>query len=1000
MRFVLGRAHVLFNCIQDWFCKMSRRSERAMPARLSPFEPLEPRLLLSTDSVTAQPTVPLELSQPSQAVVVDLTPAVPQHEGSQQATPAIDLAASGRMCGGDVLPGLRLVNPSSANLSQQLIYLSFGGAAGVVYDGPVTVGPLDIPAFCAPGGLVGQEQQIIARIVIGLQKIFANSGVVFTTTRPSADQACSTIYIGGDGSVFSQYGSFLGLAERVDVGNVDAQDEAFVFSAQLAPTSQDLDQYAATLARLIAHEAGHLLGYEHQTEATREEGLARCAALIIDHTCADVRPIPEAALATAKATLHVGYGHTSHGSQLTNGWEADGMTALNNFANNGGLGLTLPENPFSYSHGGGDGVLDFCHNSSHLGALDLGNPDFTTWAEGTRTFLVTHPNTNVILWSWCGEVSTATEADINTYLSLMSQLEVDYPNVQFVYMTGHLDGTGVSGNLNVRNEQIRQYCRTHDKILYDFADIESYDPDGLVNYLPLNANANCDYDSDGDGTLDRNWAIDWQNSHTVGVDWYVCDSAHSQPLNANRKAYAFWWTLARLAGWNPAGESNTAPVLAAIGNKSTNEGQLLSFTASATDSDVAANTLTFSLMNAPTGASINASSGLFNWTATEGQGPGSYNLTVRVTDNGTPNLYDEEAITITVSEVNAAPVLAAIGDKIVNEGELLSFTASATDSDIPANTLTFSLLNAPTGASINASTGVFNWTPAEGQGPGSYNLTVRVTDNGTPNLYDEEAITVTVTVNQPNTAPVLAAIGDKSVNEGQLLSFTASATDSDTPANTLAFSLLNAPAGASIDASSGVFNWTPAEGQGPGDYNMTVRVTDNGTPSLYDEETITVTVLQIPGSPVYRFCLAADNSQHFYTIKAAERDKLINNYSQVWLYEGVAYHAFTDDSQLDVAPVYRFWSGSAHFYTMNTAECDKLVNNYANVWTYEGVAFYAYAEGSQPVGTRAVYRFWAGTTNVHFFTVSQTERDKLVNVYSNVWTDEGIAWYAYDPETL
>ena len=199
--------------------------------------------------------------------------------------------------------------------------------------------------------------------------------------------------------------------------------------------------------------------------------------------------------------------------------------------------------------------------------------------------------------------------------------------------------------------------------------------------------------------------------------------------------------------------------------------------------------------------------------------------------------------------------------------------------------------------------------------------------------------------------------------------------------------------------SSGVFNWTPAEGQGPGAYNLTVRVTDNGTPSLYDEETITITVLHTPGSPVYRFCLEADSSQHFYTIKLAERDKLINNYSGVWTYEGVAFHAFTDSSQPGVAPVYRFWSGSTHFYTMKTTEKDKLLNNYANVWQYEGVAFHAYAEGFQPVGTHAVYRFWSGTRNTHFFTISQTERDKLINNYSDVWTDEGTAWYAYDPET-
>ncbi len=45
-------------------------------------------------------------------------------------------------------------------------------------------------------------------------------------------------------------------------------------------------------------------------------------------------------------------------------------------------------------------------------------------------------------------------------------------------MTGHTDGTGETGNLNLRNDQVRNYCIANDKILFDFADIESYDPDG------------------------------------------------------------------------------------------------------------------------------------------------------------------------------------------------------------------------------------------------------------------------------------------------------------------------------------------------------------------------------------------------------------------------------------------------------------------------------------------------------------------------------------------
>ena len=126
------------------------------------------------------------------------------------------------------------------------------------------------------------------------------------------------------------------------------------------------------------------------------------------------------------------------------------------------------------------------------GASDLGNPDYTTWATATRTYLNAHPDVNVIMWSWCGQADTSA-ANINTYLNLMNQLETDYPDVQFVYMTGHLVGSGESGNLNQRNEQIRAYARANNKILYDFADIESYDPDGLVNYMKLNANDDCDY---------------------------------------------------------------------------------------------------------------------------------------------------------------------------------------------------------------------------------------------------------------------------------------------------------------------------------------------------------------------------------------------------------------------------------------------------------------------------------------------------------------------------
>lgn len=141
---------------------------------------------------------------------------------------------------------------------------------------------------------------------------------------------------------------------------------------------------------------------------------------------------------------------------------------------------------------------------------------------------------------------------------------------------------------------------------------------------------------------------------------------------------------------------NQAPVLDPIGPKSVNELQLLTFTATASDPDL--DPLTFSLgADAPTGASI-TSTGIFTWTPTESQGSGVYVIRVIVSDG---SLTDYEDASVTVNEVNVAPVLNPIGAKSFNELELLTFTATATDSDVPIQTLTFSLgAGAPAGTSI------------------------------------------------------------------------------------------------------------------------------------------------------------------------------------------------------------------------------------------------------------------------------------------------------------
>ena len=162
-------------------------------------------------------------------------------------------------------------------------------------------------------------------------------------------------------------------------------------------------------------------------------------------------------------------------------------------------------------------------------------------------------------------------------------------------------------------------------------------------------------------------------------------------------------------------------------------------TAAATDVDVPAQTLTFSLVDAPAGAAINGTTGVFTWTPTEAQGPGDYTFRVRVSD-GTAS--DEGWVTLRVTEVNKPPVLTGVpAAATIPEMVAYTFDANATDSDLPAQTLTFSLVGAPTGAAIDPASGVFTWTPSEAQGPGTYPFTVRVSD-GVANT--DQGITLTV----------------------------------------------------------------------------------------------------------------------------------------------------------------------------------------------------------------------------------------------------------------
>ncbi len=345
--------------------------------------------------------------------------------------------------------------------------------------------------------------------------------------------------------------------------------------------------------------------------------------IIIDHTCTDINIIPPEWILEAKDLLRMAYWHASHGKQIIRG-----MNVLDN------------DSLYSWNEDGSGGALAL--HSIEIQII-LGYPDFDDWEAEVRTDLENgESDKNVIMLAWSYQLWYATEAEINTTLSLMDGLEDDYPDITFIYMTGPLDGLGAAGNVRARNNQIRDYCNTNGKILYDFADIESWDPD-WTSFVDKFPDEDCNYDSDipPDEVQDANWADEWLAANPgsdLDVEVGQCAVCpHSQQLNCMLKSRAFWWMMARLAGW-PGPEGS--PLNAVI-------------SASPTSGDVP---LDVSFTGTATGGTPPYS---FSWDFGDGnsstvQNPnhtysytGDYSATLTVTDNVSDQSTD--SITINVS---------------------------------------------------------------------------------------------------------------------------------------------------------------------------------------------------------------------------------------------------------------------------------------------------------------------------------------------------------------